>query len=154
MIIDTHSHCYWETLAPRIDEIIANMQAHKITHAIQIGCDREAATKSLALARKYPGFFRATIGYHPEHAQNFTLEAVEKDLLILDQMIADNRDIVVAVGECGLDYHYLTDNREKEIEIQEFAWKYQVQLGKKYNLPLVIHSRDARDDTLKFIKSE
>lgn len=154
MIIDTHSHCYWDTLAPRIEEIIANMQANNITHAIQIGCDVEAAKKSLELARKYPIFFRATIGYHPEHAQNCSMEVVERDLGVLDTLIADNRDIVVAIGECGLDYHYLTENREKEIEIQEFAWKYQVQLGKKYNLPLVIHSRDARNDTLKFIKSE
>jgi TatD DNase family protein len=67
-------------------------------------------------------------------------------------MIANNREIVVAVGECGLDYHYLTDNRENEIAVQRFAWKRQVELGNKYNLPLVIHSRDAREDTLAFMR--
>lgn len=154
MIIDTHSHCYWDTLAPRIEEIIASMKTHGITHAIQIGCDVDAAHKSLELSRKYPEFFRATIGYHPEHAQNLTQEKAEEELQILDALIEENKDIVVAIGECGLDYHYLGENRIEQIAIQNYVWRYQVELGKKYNLPLVIHSRDAREDTLKFIKSE
>ncbi len=154
MIIDTHSHCYWESLLPRIDEIVENMKAHNISHAIQIGCDETTSIQAIELARNYPGVFFATVGFHPENAQNYTRESSEIELKKLDNLIAKNRDVVVAIGECGLDYHYLTQNRETEIEVQRFAWKYQVGLGKKYNLPLVIHSRDAREDTLKFMQDE
>lgn len=70
MIIDTHSHCYWESLASRIDEIIASMQKNDILHAVQIGCDVESSKQAIALARQYPEIFSATVGHHPETAQD------------------------------------------------------------------------------------
>lgn len=154
MIIDTHAHCYWDTIEPRIDEVIASMRTHGVTHAIQIGCDILTTEQALSLARRYPDIFRATIGYHPEHAQHFTLEKVSEEMDILEKMIEENREFVVAIGECGIDYHYLSERKEEEIAIQQYAWKRQVEWGKKYHLPLVIHSRDARDDTLAFIKEQ
>lgn len=54
MIIDTHSHCYWETLEPRIDEVVSNMQKNGVIQAIQIGCDVESSQKAIALARRFP----------------------------------------------------------------------------------------------------
>jgi Tat protein secretion system quality control protein TatD with DNase activity len=54
MIFDTHSHCYWDSLEPRIDEIIENMQKHTITKAVQIGCDIPTSEKALSLASRYP----------------------------------------------------------------------------------------------------
>ena len=54
MIFDTHSHCYWDTLEPHIDEIIANMQMHHITQAVQIGCDIDSSLKAISLAQRYP----------------------------------------------------------------------------------------------------
>lgn len=54
MIIDTHSHCYWETLEPRIDEVVSNMQKNGVTQAIQIGCDVASSQKAIALARRFP----------------------------------------------------------------------------------------------------
>lgn len=104
MIIDTHSHCYWDTLEPRIEEIIENMKTHGITHAIQIGCDIDSSEKSLVLARRFPGIFFATVGHHPETAQDM------KDYALIEKyeaLILDNRDIVVAIGETGFDHHYL-----------------------------------------------
>ena len=154
MIIDTHAHCYWDTILPQIDEIAQNMKQHNVTQAVQIGCDVKTSLEAIDLARRFPGIFFATVGFHPENAQNYTLEEAQKELAELDKIIEKNREVVVAIGECGLDYHYLTENREKEIEVQRFAWRYQVELGRKYNLPLVIHSRDAREDTLKFMQEE
>jgi hypothetical protein len=54
MIFDTHSHCYWDTLEPRIDEIISNMEKMGVTKAVQIGCDIESSKKAIALARRFP----------------------------------------------------------------------------------------------------
>lgn len=152
MIFDTHSHCYWDTLEPRIDEIVTNMQKNGVVKAVQIGCDIESSEKAIALAKRFPGVFYPTIGYHPEHSQHFARDTVEAELQTLESMIGEHRASIVAIGECGLDYHYLTENREEEIDIQKYAWKIQGEWGKKYNLPLIIHTRDARDDTLKFMK--
>lgn len=152
MIIDTHSHCYWDMLEPRIEAIVENMQQANISHAIQIGCDIKTTESAIALARRFPGIFYATVWYHPENTQDddFTIEKIEK----LEKYIIDNRDIVVAVGETGLDYHYLTPGREQQQkDNQKIWWKAQWELAQKYNLPLIIHTRDAREDTLEFIQA-
>lgn len=126
MIIDTHSHCYWDTIEPRIEEVIALMRQHDITHAVQIGCDIPTTEQALSLVKRFPDVFRATVGYHPEHAQHFSLEVVMDELSMLEKMINENRGDIVAIGECGLDYHYLTENRDTEIAIQKYAWKTQI----------------------------
>ncbi len=152
MIIDTHSHCYWDTIEPRIDEVIQKMKEFWVTCAVQIGCDIPTTEKAISLARRYPSVFRATIWYHPEHAQHFSLETVEDEMDTLEKMISENLDVVVAIGECGLDYHYLSDRKDEEIAIQRYSFARQAEWWKKYDLPLVIHSRDAKEDTLSFIK--
>ncbi len=164
MIFDTHSHCYWDSLKLRIDDIIANMDTHSVMHATQIWCDVESSEKAIALARRFPGRFFATVWYHPEEAQdNGDYSYIGK----LEKLIHDYRDIVVAVGECGFDYHYLdgsdggkipvdmttlSDRAKEQIEHQKNWWLIQWEIAQKYDLPLVIHTRDARDATLAFMK--
>ncbi len=70
MIFDTHAHCYWDTLLPRIEDIVESMQQNNITRATQIGCDIESSIQAIALARRFPGVFYATVGHHPETAQD------------------------------------------------------------------------------------
>lgn len=163
MIFDTHSHCYWDTLEPRIEEVVENMRTHGVMKSVQIGCDIESSKKAIALARRFPHVFSATVGLHPETAQdvqNYTL--VEE----FESLIIEHRDIIVAIGETGFDYHYLdgcdggkivfdrdnpSEKALQQIEQQKSWWMIQWELAQKYNLPLVIHTRDARDDTLTFI---
>lgn len=201
MIIDTHSHCYWDSLVDDIEGILAAMQEKNVVLAVQIGCDIVTSQKAISLAKKYPENFRATVGFHPCDAMNegnwrdfFTLsekisdEDFENFLLKIyaenadfwdkifsnnpvlsefEKMISENRDLVVAIGECGLDFHYLdgTDDgktpmdfsqiSEKaiwQIQNQKFYWLAQWKLAQKYHFPLVIHTRDARDATLDFMK--
>ena len=74
---------------------------------------------------------------------------------VLENLILENRDVVVAIGETGFDYHYLAaekDKRDSQIKNQQAWWIYQWELAQKHNLPLVIHTRDARDDTIAFMK--
>jgi Tat protein secretion system quality control protein TatD with DNase activity len=61
MILDTHSHCYWDTILHRIDEIAQNMNQKGVTKAVQIGCDIETSDQAIALARRFPGIFYATV---------------------------------------------------------------------------------------------
>lgn len=57
MIFDTHSHCYWDMLEPRIDAIVENMQQANVSHAVQIGCDIQTTKSAITLARRFPGIF-------------------------------------------------------------------------------------------------
>lgn len=90
-----------------------------------------------------------------------------KEIEQLESLIEQHRDIVVAVGECGFDYHYLdgtdggkipfdrshqTEKAKKQIQNQKDWWIYQWELANRYDLPLVIHSRDTRDETIQFMK--
>lgn len=70
MIIDTHSHCYFENLLPNIDKIIDRMQEKNIEKSIQIGCDIDSSRQAIELAQKFPNVFLAVVGIHPESAQN------------------------------------------------------------------------------------
>ena len=172
MIFDTHSHCYWDSLAPRIEDIVVNMNQKGVTKAVQIGCDIETSEQAIALARRFPGIFYATVGHHPETAQD-----VDRDSRFMiqdfEKLVSENRDIVVAIGETGFDHHYLDgvtiENQKtqssvplgagqllsrgalKQIENQQWWWLAQWELAKRYNLPLVIHTRDARDATAEFM---
>lgn len=84
-------------LEPRIDAIVENMQQANVSHAIQIGCDIQTSESAIALARRFPGIFYPTVGYHPENTQDdiFSYEKIEE----YESLISRNRDLVVAVGE-------------------------------------------------------
>ncbi len=148
MIFDTHSHCYWDTIEPRIEDIVQNMKTHNIQKAVQIGCDIESSMKAIALAKRFPGVFYATIGHHPETAQDEEIICISD----FEVLLIENRKYIVAIGETGFDHHSLTSWKEKQQkENQKQWWLAQWELAKKYDLPLIIHTRDARDDTLEFM---
>lgn len=136
---------------------------------MQIGCDIETSKQAIALARRFPGIFYATVGYHPETAQDTNIQNSEFKIQDFEQLVRDNRDVVVAIGETGFDHHYLDgaeeigDRRQevdqhnlsskarKQIENQKWWWLAQWELARKYDLPLVIHTRDAAVDTADFM---
>lgn len=71
----------------------------------------------------------------------------------LEELIIENHDVIVGIGEAGLDYHYLEAGKEESQKANQRAWWiFQWELAQKYSLPLIIHTRDARDDTLAFIQ--
>ncbi len=149
MLIDTHAHCYWDSLELRIDEIVQNMSKNGVSHAVQIGCDIESSKQAIDLCRRFPGVFFATVWHHPETAQHInTLDTLNQ----FEELIISNRDIIVAIGETGFDHHYLSLwEEENQKNNQKMWWLAQWELAKKYDLPLVIHTRDAREETLDFM---
>ncbi len=167
-IFDTHSHCYFPELASREDEIVARMTELGVTHSVQIGCDPESSLAAISLARRHEHWY-ATVGFHPVDAQEpqykkiRTQDGTLQDTLrnmnnseiesTLRNIIETNRDIVVAVGETGLDQHYL-DPVKKDAELEsQYSWLSRcAEMGRDYDLPLVIHSRDARVETIEAIK--
>jgi TatD DNase family protein len=157
MIIDTHSHCYWDSLLPRIDTIRSNMQEKGIIHAVQIGCDIISSEQAIDLAIRFPQDFSATIGLHPESAQHILFDSEEAHVIRsgFARLLDTHRSSIVAVGETGLDYHYLDPDvvHHDQQKQNQYQWlEYQWNLARAYDLPLVIHTRDAREDTILSLK--
>lgn len=137
MMIDTHCHLCKEDYE-NVELIIKNMGHNKM---IAAGVNDKTNQEVLELIKEYPTVYGA-IGIHPTEvgiSNQSSLEWIEDNL---------KEDKIVAIGEIGLDYHY--GNEEKEKQIQFF--KKQLDLAKKYNKPVIIHSRDAIEDTYNIMK--
>lgn len=134
-MIDTHCHLSIEDY-DNLDELIDKMNKNNIL-AINNGCNLKSNEEVLELERN--NIYKA-IGFHPEEVDNIPNDYIE--------YIERNIDKIVAIGEIGLDYHYTKDNKEKQIEIFE----NQLKLAEKYNKPVIVHSRDAINDTYEILK--
>lgn len=140
MFTDTHCHIYKEYY-DNFDEVIANAQTLGVNRLINNGCDSKSNQEVLDIANKYSNIY-ATIGIHPEAV----LDYKEEDINFIKSNL--NNPKVVAIGEIGLDYHYTKENKKEQIELFE----KQLKIAEENNIPVVIHSREATDDTLRILK--
>ena len=127
-IIDTHTHIYDEQFQEDFDNVMKNIK-EQMEGIVSIGFDMESSLKSIELANKYD-FIHAVIGIHP----------VER--------LALSEKKVVAIGEIGLDYHWMEDPEE----VQKEGFRRQIELAERVKLPIVIHTREALQDTLDILK--
>ena len=142
-IFDTHTHLNVDNFAGKEAEEIAFARELGVTKMNIVGFDAETIEKSLALSRQYDELY-STIGWHPTEAGSYTQEV--EDMLV-SHLHAPK---VIALGEIGLDYHWMTAPKET----QEQVFRRQIQLSKDLDLPFVVHTRDALDDTYEIIKNE
>lgn len=133
MYIDTH--CHLEKKEYKVEEIIKNIENNII---IVSGYNDESNIEVIELIDKYPNVY-GTIGIHPSDVKTSNINIIEKYV---------NHHKIVGIGEIGLDYHY----GKEDIELQKEMFIKQIDIAKKYNKPVVIHSRDASFDTLEIIK--
>ena len=140
MFIDTHCHLSKEDYQD-IDMILSDNRKASIEKIIISGCTRESIVESLELASKYSDVY-VTIGYHPSETSTTTFD----DIMLLEEQIKNEK--VVGIGEIGLDYHYGKD----DIEQQKLLFRRQLAMADRHQLPVVIHSRDATQDTIDIIK--
>lgn len=141
MYIDTHCHLSKEDYED-IDLIIKENRESGIEKIIVSGCTKDSILESLEYAKNYDDVY-VTIGYHPSEVNDIT----EEDLLLLESQITSSSK-VVGIGEIGLDYHYGKKNKELQKEI----FRKQLALAEKLSLPVVIHTRDATEDTISVLK--
>lgn len=139
MLIDTHLHLFNEDYD--IDEVISRAKDAGVKYLIVSGSDLVDNKFNEKLLDTYDNVF-LSVGYHPSCA----LDVSGEDLNYLEDLIKLDR--VVAIGEIGLDYHYGKDDRDKQIEL----FRFQLDLAVRYNLPVVIHTRDAFLDTYNILK--
>ena len=139
-LVDTHCHLDNEKFDEDRLEVIERIKEN-LEFCVNIGYDLNSSKKSLELAKKYD-FIYAVIGVHPIDIAEYN-EEVEKELEILGE---DSK--VVAIGEIGLDYHWMTEPKE----VQQERFKKQLELAERLNKPVVIHTRDAMEDTVNILK--
>ena len=142
MIFDTHAHLDSEQFEEDFDVIIQNIINKKISLIVNPGCDIPTSKKSVELSEKYD-FIYSAVGFHPHEAKYMDQDAIKE---IENLAILNNK--VVAIGEIGLDYYYDFSPRD----IQEDVFAEQMELANKLNLPFIIHSRDASNDTYEMVK--
>ena len=140
MLIDTHCHIYYSEVE-NAEEIIKECQKNNIVMILN-GIDKKSNLQVLELSKKYDNVY-AAIGY--DHS--VVNEITDEDLKLLENQLKNEK--VVAIGEIGLDYYWVKDNKEK----QKKLFIKELELAEKYNLPVIIHSRDAVQDVYDILKT-
>ena len=149
MIFETHAHYDDEKFEMDREEIIKSAYNSGVTKIISAGYSLEGSKRSIELSDKYP-FIYSTAGISPNDInENFEQEIDEIDQILFNIFGEKGKPAkkIVAVGEIGLDYHYDTDK-----EKQKIAFIKQIHIANKYNLPIVIHTREAVMDTIQILK--
>lgn len=141
MFIDTHCHLDHE-FYDNIDDIILEDNKALVDKIIISGCNKNEIVEALSYAEEYKCVY-LTLGFHPDVCSQVT----DDDLLWLFHIVNTTKK-VVGIGEIGLDYHYGKENKKLQISLFE----KQLQIAQKLNLPVVIHSRDATEDTISVLK--
>lgn len=142
MMIDTHAHYDDRAFEEDRDEVLRGLAARGVHRVINSGSSLEACRRTIDLMEQYP-FVYGSLGIHPGD----TAELTEDDM---DWLARQSRhDKCVAIGEIGLDYYW--DEPERQLQRKWFA--RQLRLAREVGLPVVIHSRDAAQDTLELMRA-
>ena len=141
MIFDTHAHYDDSRFDEDREAVLTSLSFHEVTRVVNVAADMDSVRTTLALAEQYD-FIYAAIGVHPDGVAEMT----DQDLDTLRTLSVHEK--VVAIGECGLDYY----ERETPKETQIFWFQRQLALAKELDLPVIVHSRDAAEDTFRTVK--
>ncbi|MBR4830409.1 MAG: TatD family hydrolase [Bacilli bacterium] len=139
-IIDTHCHLYPSEMQ-NAEEIIMECKNNNIS-VILNGVDIASNNEILELSKKYDNVY-AAIGLNYDQIDTFT----DDDLVLLEEQIKNNK--IVALGEIGIDYYWTKENSEKQI----YFFKKQLELAEKYDLPVIVHAREASQEVFDIIKN-
>ena len=140
-IFDTHAHYDDERFNEDRDDLLSSLFETSVSHIINCGCDLKSSLSTIALSESFPHLY-AAVGVHAHEASDCT----DNDLSEIEKLYSHEK--VVAVGEIGLDYYYDFSPRDRQIEI----FRQQIELANKLDLPVIIHDREAHEDTLNILK--
>ena len=138
-LIDTHCHL---NLTDDVDGILMDAEKNNVKKLIISGCDAKSIRDGLEIIYRYPEIYM-TVGFHPDEVDNIT----DKDINDLEVLLKTNKKIV-GIGEIGLDYYHNDMNKERQ---REYFIK-QIELAEKYDLPVVIHSRESIQEIYDILK--
>src|SRR3982751_1965179 len=147
MLVDSHCHIDGEQYNADRDEVVRRARDAGVQTMLIVGTGdprTDDFRKAVAVAEKYDNVF-ASVGVHPHDAKLYD-DAAENHLLEL----ARSTDKLLAWGEIGLDFHY--DHSPRDVQIDVF--RRQIRTARELDLPIIIHSRDADDETVEILKHE
>lgn len=144
-MIDTHCHIDFEEFDADREEVIQRAK-DKLDHVIVSGYSNESNMKVLQLSKDYKGFIYPTFGFHPVSSQN----ATEEDIKIAHENIRNNLESILAIGEVGMDYYYVTDKALRERQQEIFTGF--LNLADEYEVPIVMHVRDCEKKAVNIIE--
>lgn len=142
-IVDSHAHLGWDSFKDDRSEVIERAFASGISQIVQAGVDFKTLKEQLEIADLYSNIWNG-VGLHPHDAKDWNDNSIE---LVQDAL---KHRSMVAIGECGLDYFY----NHSEPQIQKEVFRQQVRLARQLKKPLIIHTRDAWDETFEILHSE
>ena len=142
MFIDTHAHLFFENFKEDVDDVINRAKENGVDYIVVPATDIKTAKEAIKLAEKYEQIY-ATVGIHPHDTKDWN------ESLIFEIEELSKHPKVVAIGEIGLDYYYDFSPQDQQIK----AFKSQLELAIKIQLPVVIHNRDSDGDMMDIIQS-
>ena len=144
MIIDSHCHLDFPHLFNQLDEVKKRAHSNKVKYLLTICTTLESFEKIEYIIKNHESIY-GTFGIHPHETKNYI--NIDKKYII---NVAKNNNKVIGIGETGLDYHY--NHSEKKIQIRSF--KEHINAALELDIPVIVHSRDAENDTYDIIKDE
>ncbi len=151
MIIDTHTHIYL-CEKNKEEDIMNNLW--RINKIISIWVDIQTSTTSINLAKKYTDIAYATIWIHPCYIYDYSDKNIDDIFIELENMYLNNKEYIKWIWECWFDFYHIPEWKTIEDikSIQEIFFKRQINLAKKYDLPIIIHTRNAKESTFEVLK--
>ena len=147
MFIDSHCHLDFPEFQSRLPEVLANMKASKVDHALCVSVDLPDFPNVLKLAQEHPHLY-ASVGVHPDYE-----DTPEPSLEFLVETALKHSKII-AIGETGLDYYRMGDRSYESLEWQRNRFRTHIRAALASRKPLIIHTRSASEDTIKILKEE
>lgn len=144
MLVDTHCHLHFDAFDADRDAVIARALEHGVKYLVNVGTDPATNEQAWRLAQKYPACMVSTLGLHPHHSHEVSDSAVSE----LESLIPEVKP--AALGEIGLDYF----KSEADPATQKKAFVRMLGAAMRHDLPVIVHSRNAFEDTFDILKSE
>ncbi len=163
-LFDTHTHLM-SLSDDELDATVKRAKDNGVNYMVDVAVDLETSLKTLQKHKKFPEIIFPTVGIDPEvvvpgsdlYDDSIDEKKIDQLLRELAQLVEENKEDVLMIGECGLDYYWiekqnLTDEeKERSKSLQKKLFIGQLEISSKYSLPLTMHHRDSLDDCLKFI---
>lgn len=141
-MIDTHVHILSE-FYDNIEDVIQHLKSKNIINVINCGDSIKSSLEIIELSKKYKDYMLPVIGIHPDN-----IDTDYNKIKDLENLIKNNK--IVGIGEIGLDYYHNKENKEEQIKL----FSQQIDLAEKYNLPIIVHTRDSIQDCFNILKSK
>lgn len=140
-IFDTHSHYDDDQFDNDRFSLLSSLKEKGVDKVVSCGCDIKSSRVNQMLSQKFDNYYFAA-GFHPENLESFDISNLDE----IKKIAQDEK--CLAIGEIGLDYHWMSSTKEKQIEF----FKQQILLAKELDMPVIVHDREAHGDTLDILK--